>query len=281
MTTARPVSVVRRPLFGRASNSAIRGEEEAVAAGLQRQSTLLSPLRRALVLQRSTSGNTLLASSPPPRGGSTLSSGQAEAAAAADGDEDYHQQQQQGHHHPCPDMPIKLGVRQRWVERAYLFSYIFDFVVGPVYDRVLLPRPGASLLTACVGRRQALASALMTTYPPCPALPLPCIAVSHTLPNPIPPKPQTPTHTAGQPGKRPVLLVPGWCGRTRSFRKMADRLEREGFPVYPVPLGSQLGCIDRKATQISQYLDDHGLEDGASVWSVVCVVWLLVCKCFV
>ena len=44
---------------------------------------------------------------------------------------------------------------------------------------------------------------------------------------------------------------------------MADRLEAEGFPVYPVPLGSQLGCIDRKAGEISKYLDAHGLEDGA------------------
>lgn len=46
---------------------------------------------------------------------------------------------------------------------------------------------------------------------------------------------------------------------------MADRLAQEGFPVYPVPLGSQLGCIDRKAGLISKYLDDHGLEDGACV----------------
>lgn len=61
--------------------------------------------------------------------------------------------------------------------------------------------------------------------------------------------------------KRPVLLVPGWCGRTRSFRKMAERLVREGYPVYPVPLGSQLGCIDRKARLVSKFLDLHGLED--------------------
>lgn len=50
---------------------------------------------------------------------------------------------------------------------------------------------------------------------------------------------------------------------------MADRLAQERFPVYPVPLGSQLGCIDRKAGLISKYLDDHGLEDGAWGW----VVW--------
>lgn len=58
---------------------------------------------------------------------------------------------------------------------------------------------------------------------------------------------------------------------------MANRLEQEGFPVYPVPLGSQLGCIDRKAGEISQYLDKHGLEDGACVFVyVVCAsFWLL------
>ena len=64
-----------------------------------------------------------------------------------------------------------------------------------------------------------------------------------------------------QGSKRPVLLVPGWCGRTRSFRKMAERLAAEGYPVYPVPLGSQLGCIDRKASLLSKFLDLHGLED--------------------
>ncbi len=61
--------------------------------------------------------------------------------------------------------------------------------------------------------------------------------------------------------KRPVLLVPGWCGRTKSFRKMAERLAREGYPVYPVPLGSQLGCIDRKAGELSKFLDQHTLTD--------------------
>lgn len=64
-----------------------------------------------------------------------------------------------------------------------------------------------------------------------------------------------------QGSKRPVLLVPGWCGRTRSFRKMAERLAAEGYPVYPVPLGSQLGCIDRKASLLTTFLDRHGLED--------------------
>jgi len=69
----------------------------------------------------------------------------------------------------------------------------------------------------------------------------------------LPPKPQG--------SKRPVLLVPGWCGRTRSFRKMAEGLAAKGYPVYPVPLGSQLGCIDRKASLLSKFLDMHGLED--------------------
>jgi hypothetical protein len=85
-----------------------------------------------------------------------------------------------------------------------------------------------------------------------------CCHYDTTHPFHHPPNPHT---TAGS--KRPVVLVPGWCGRTRSFRKMADRLEQEGFPVYPVPLGSQLGCIDRKAGLISKFLDAHGLEDGA------------------
>lgn len=137
----RPVSVVRRPLFGRASSRDIAGEEEAVAAGLQRQSRLLSPLR-SLVLQRSESGNTLQVASPAPAReqpalpASPLSPSGPAAAAP---------EEEQQHHHPLPDMPVKLGARQRWVERGYLFSYVLDFIVGPVYDRVLQPRPGACL----------------------------------------------------------------------------------------------------------------------------------------
>jgi hypothetical protein len=138
----RPVSVVRRPLFGHASHNEIAGEEEAVAAGLQRQSRLLSPLR-TFVLQRSASGNTLQVASPPPRGraareGQLLPSSPLAASVAAE-------EPEQDHHHPLPDMPIKLGFRQRWAERLFLFSYVVDFVVGPVYDRVLLPRTGVGL----------------------------------------------------------------------------------------------------------------------------------------
>lgn len=126
----RPVSVVRRPLFGRASQDDIQGEEEAVAAGLQRQSRLLNPLR-TLVLQRSQSGNTLQISSSAAR---ELSPSPSPLASSEDTAEP--------HPHPLPDMPVKLGAQQRWTERAFLLSYICDFLVGPVYDRVLLPRPG-------------------------------------------------------------------------------------------------------------------------------------------
>lgn len=136
----RPVSVVRRPLFGRASLDAIQGEEEAVAAGLQRQSRLLNPLR-TLVLQRSQSGNTLQISASAaretPSPSSLSSSSTADSPAACD--------EALPHPHPLPDMPVKLGAGQRWTERAFLFSYICDFLVGPVYDRVLLPRPGTKI----------------------------------------------------------------------------------------------------------------------------------------
>lgn len=58
------------------------------------------------------------------------------------------------------------------------------------------------------------------------------------------------------------MLVPGWCGRTRSFERMRDRLHQAGHPVFPVPLGSQLGCIDRKAGLLTAFLDKHQLDDG-------------------
>lgn len=146
--TPRPVSVVRRPLFGRASKREIQGEEEAVAAGLQRQSRLFSPLRTPLVLQRSESGNTLQISSPAPARSFFSSSSPSSPLAAAEGPDGSEPQPeaqpppQLQPHHPLPDMPVKLGFRQRWVERGFLASYIVDFIVGPVYDRVLPPRPG-------------------------------------------------------------------------------------------------------------------------------------------
>lgn len=159
-TTTRPVSVVRRPLFGRASTREIQGEEEAVAAGLRRQSRLLSPFRAPLVLQRSQSGNTLQIASPAPARSFFSSSSSSSSLAAAEGTVDGSepqpepqpspQQQQDGHHHPLPDMPVKLGARQRWVERGFLASYVVDFIVGPVYDRVLPPRPGTCVTYACL-----------------------------------------------------------------------------------------------------------------------------------
>lgn len=154
-TTTRPVSVVRRPLFGRASKREIQGEEEAVAAGLQRQSRLLSPFRAPLVLQRSQSGNTLQIASPAPARSffSSSSSSLAAAEGTVDGSEPQpspQQQQHHHHHHPLPDMPVKLGARQRWVENGFLASYVVDFIVGPVYDRVLPPRPGTCVTYACL-----------------------------------------------------------------------------------------------------------------------------------
>lgn len=43
---------------------------------------------------------------------------------------------------------------------------------------------------------------------------------------------------------------------------MRDRLHQAGHPVFPVPLGSQLGCIDRKAGLLTAFLDKHQLDDG-------------------
>jgi hypothetical protein len=56
---------------------------------------------------------------------------------------------------------------------------------------------------------------------------------------------------------------------------MAERLHRDGHPVYPVPLGTQMGCIVRKADLLRQFIDRHNLDDGedydapfVSAWSV-------------
>jgi hypothetical protein len=46
---------------------------------------------------------------------------------------------------------------------------------------------------------------------------------------------------------------------------MAKRLHKDGHPVYPLPLGTNTGCIERKARLLSRFLDEHRLRDGRSI----------------
>ncbi|OCC28011.1 Alpha/beta hydrolase family protein [Leptospira interrogans serovar Canicola] len=46
--------------------------------------------------------------------------------------------------------------------------------------------------------------------------------------------------------KRPVVLVPGFLGRTLSWKSMYKHLSANGHPVYTVPLGFQVGNIRKK-----------------------------------
>ena len=61
--------------------------------------------------------------------------------------------------------------------------------------------------------------------------------------------------------RRPVVLVPGFMGRGLAFFRLKRALARKGYPVYVVDLGYGVGCIEEKARQLEQFIDDHQLDD--------------------
>lgn len=66
--------------------------------------------------------------------------------------------------------------------------------------------------------------------------------------------------------KCPVVIVPGFCGRPRSFLKMRDRIAQAGHPVYVFESGWNWGCIVHKSRQLSALLASMPLPpEGAIV----------------
>ncbi len=61
--------------------------------------------------------------------------------------------------------------------------------------------------------------------------------------------------------KRPVVLVPGFLGRSESFVPLQRALHAQGHPCYIVPLGFQIGNILDKARILSQYISTNNLKD--------------------
>lgn len=61
--------------------------------------------------------------------------------------------------------------------------------------------------------------------------------------------------------RAPVVIVPGFCGRPRSFRRMRDRIAMAGHPVFVFESGWQMGSIPRKSRELSELLSRHGLEE--------------------
>ncbi|EMY79426.1 alpha/beta hydrolase family protein [Leptospira weilii serovar Ranarum str. ICFT] len=61
--------------------------------------------------------------------------------------------------------------------------------------------------------------------------------------------------------KRPVVLVPGFLGRTLSWEAMRKHLSANGHPVYAVPLGFQVGNIRTKSKILETFLIEKNIKD--------------------
>lgn len=68
-----------------------------------------------------------------------------------------------------------------------------------------------------------------------------------------------PPLTAGT--KRPVVIVPGFLGRSEVFIPLQAALNDAGHPCYILPLGFQVGNALPKSTQLSELLSRHDLRD--------------------
>lgn len=61
--------------------------------------------------------------------------------------------------------------------------------------------------------------------------------------------------------KRQIVLVTGFWGRNLYWKRMKDRLISEGYSVYPVELGFQVGDINKKSKILEKYLEDNNISD--------------------
>lgn len=62
--------------------------------------------------------------------------------------------------------------------------------------------------------------------------------------------------------KRPIVLVTGFWGRNLYWRRLRNRLVKEGHPVYPVNLRFQVGDIGGKSIKLAKYLEENNIEDA-------------------
>lgn len=61
--------------------------------------------------------------------------------------------------------------------------------------------------------------------------------------------------------KRPVVLVPGFLGRSLSWKSMYKHLSANGHPVYTVPLGFQVGNIRKKSKLLETFLIEKNIQN--------------------
>ena len=66
----------------------------------------------------------------------------------------------------------------------------------------------------------------------------------------------------GEPGQRPVVVLPGIWETWRFLLPLVDRLHRAGHPVHAVTaLRTNGATVDSSAEIVASYLADHDLED--------------------
>lgn len=61
--------------------------------------------------------------------------------------------------------------------------------------------------------------------------------------------------------KRPIVLVTGFWGRNLYWKRMKNRLIKEGYSVYPIELGFQVGDINKKSKILEKYLEENNIND--------------------
>ncbi len=61
--------------------------------------------------------------------------------------------------------------------------------------------------------------------------------------------------------KRPVVIVPGFLGRSEIYVPLQRRINEAGHPCYILPLGFQMGDVLKKGRELTDLLNRHQLDD--------------------
>ncbi len=76
--------------------------------------------------------------------------------------------------------------------------------------------------------------------------------------------------------KRPVVIVPGFLGRSEVYVPLQRAINKAGHPCYILPLGFQMGDIPKKARELTDLLNRHQLNDvyvvGHSMGGVISIL---------
>lgn len=61
--------------------------------------------------------------------------------------------------------------------------------------------------------------------------------------------------------RRPVVIVPGFLGRSFNYQRLQQSLAGRGHPAYVADMGYNIGCIQEKSRFLEGFVDRHELED--------------------